>query len=129
MGISYSVDPVNRAVRIVFQDEFPSVEEWGQALDAILAQPGYAPGFSFLVDPSPVDPQPEAVFVRGAVESLRRNSRQVENSRWAIVAPNAVTFGMARMGQMLSDGLPVVIAIFRDVAAAEDWLFAACTKA
>jgi hypothetical protein len=40
----------------------------------------------------------------------------------AVVAPQSVVYGLARMYELLREGSPEHVAVFRDLAAAEQWL-------
>jgi hypothetical protein len=42
--------------------------------------------------------------------------------RVAIVAPKTVVYGLARMYELLREGSPEHVEVFRDLAAAEQWL-------
>ncbi len=54
--------------------------------------------------------------------ALRKRNTKRGNARIAIIAETDLSFGMSRMYEMLSDGLPQQIMVFRDYSRGEAWL-------
>jgi hypothetical protein len=60
--------------------------------------------------------------VRHFVEKTEALARRGPFGAVAFVTANDVAFGMARMYQLLCDGKPVRVGVFRDVGQAKQWL-------
>jgi hypothetical protein len=67
----------------------------------------------------------------GPAEIVRRSARRAEKSvdsdieagaKMALVATNDEFYGLGRMYEMLRDGSPLEIAVFRSLSEAEEWL-------
>ena len=56
------------------------------------------------------------------LQSLAQARSYSSEAKRAIVAPRDILFGMARMFQMLHDGAPEDLRVFRTVEEANDWL-------
>ncbi len=54
--------------------------------------------------------------------AMRKRYPERGNAKLAIVVPSDFGFGMSRMYELLSGGLPQSIMVFRDFAEAEQWL-------
>lgn len=120
ISLSYSIDPASPMVRIVYQGA-PSFEEWKRTMQAVLADPAYQRGFSFLVDRRCDEPA-STDYVRRVVDFLSLNQIELAESRWAIVASSPASYGMARMKQALGARVAIPIQVFMDLGEAERWL-------
>jgi hypothetical protein len=120
MSLRYTIDRAARVVRLDY-DANPSFPDAKAALRTIVVDPAYEPGFSFLVDRRQVGP-PSTEYVRRLVAFVEANQGAFVGSRWALVAPSPVLFGMGRMSQLLSAKLPISVEVFGDVESAEAWL-------
>jgi hypothetical protein len=120
--ISYEVDTARRMVRLNYEGA-PVFHDWAAAMQGILRAPGYEPGFGFLLDRRHARP-PSPDYVKAAVDFMASRRTHLAGSRWATVVADAVSYGMARMGQALveSQVQSVGVRVFTDVDAAEAWL-------
>ena len=121
MAIVATVDPALR-IGIMRYDGNASVEEWQSALDAILADPSYQPGFGILVDRRKATSAQTADFIRQTAAHIEKNLPRLTGSRWAAVVTEPAQYGMIRMGQVLADSWPITVEIFDDVEVARAWL-------
>jgi len=99
-------------------DEPATFAEWKAAVNAVLASADYRRGMGLLHDqrrlrdaPSVEEGKARAAYV--AALGIRR---------WAVLAGSNVQYGMARMGEALSDGTATEIRAFWDPVEAEGWL-------
>ena len=121
MPVTYSISEAERLVRFHYHGAAPTFAEWRAATEAAMADPEYRPGFDFLADRRGVAAQ-SVEFVRNVVEFDRARQQEFVGSRLALVVDTAASYGMSRMLQALTDGLPFRVAIFHDLEAAEAWL-------
>jgi hypothetical protein len=119
MPVSYSIDPAARLVRLHY-DGSPTYREAVLLILGILSDADFRPGFDILADRRGI-PAPTPQYVRSLIEFAKRHHLLGE-SRFALVVDSPASFGMARMGQHIGDGLPTPIMIFEDLAEAEAWL-------
>jgi hypothetical protein len=92
--------------------------EWRAAIDAALADKAYRPEMGILHDQRRLKHGPSVE--EGAARVAFVASRGVR--KWASLAESGDSYGMARMGEALSDGTATAIRAFRDPAEAEAWL-------
>jgi hypothetical protein len=123
MSFSVSVDPSARRVRLDYTGS-PNFEEWVAAVESALADSGYRPGFSWLIDRRD-SVVPDTRFVRSAARFLGRRAAQFAGSRIAIVVDSEAGYGMSRMHQILTEESLPQLEIFADIAEAERWLLGA----
>jgi hypothetical protein len=124
MTINWSMKSRNDVtfVQVVYEPEAPSLELWIHAMDDIIEDDHYQAGMGFVLDRRNVSAVSSTEEVRGAIDYLKRHLRYFKGSRWAVLQGNLASVGMARMGQILSDNLPITVNIFSDLDEAENWL-------
>ena len=120
MPISYRVDPARRRVETTITEGY-TLADVEAYMDALEADPAYAPDFDRLIDLTatqtllaPEEVRSLADIVRGRPASPR--------SRRALVAAGDAQFGVARMFELYAEGASVSYRAFRDRAAADGWL-------
>jgi hypothetical protein len=88
------------------------------------ADPDFDPGFThWLVDLTAVtELQMSSPEVRAIVEVDRRLARLMPDAVVAVVAPADAAFGLARMWEILAEGIGWPTGVFRTVAEAEAWI-------
>jgi hypothetical protein len=98
----------------------------GELLDsyrAHLGQPDYDPTLDDLVDLREVE---HLDVSAGALKEMNRMFAGVDEygipTRLAIVAPGDLGYGLGRMYEMMRDGAPETIRVFRDAETAHAWL-------
>jgi hypothetical protein len=55
------------------------------------------------------------------LELVRQRSLDFVGSRWAIVAPDPLRYGLSRMAGTLLAGQPIEVRVFHDEASAQTW--------
>jgi hypothetical protein len=93
-------------------------EEWKAAIDGAQADKDFQPGMGILHDQRQLKhgPSIEEGHARVAFVASRRIRK------WAVLAESPDGYGMARVGQALSEHTATAIRAFRDPVAAEAWL-------
>ena len=92
-------------------------------LPELFASPDFQPGMAHLVDLTAAeDTTATADDLRAFVAEFQKEFDRIRTSRLAIVAENAVLFGMARMYETLAHPLPIPIRVLRDRDEAIVWL-------
>ena len=121
MAILIKIDADRRLVTVRYEHASPTAQEWASAMLEIFRDPGYQPGFNFLVDRRGV-PSPTADFVRATVAFRERHAKEISGSRWAVVVSDPANYGMGRMGEILLEIQGVTQATFHSLEEAELWL-------
>ncbi|PWT91277.1 MAG: hypothetical protein C5B54_05605 [Acidobacteria bacterium] len=119
MSIHFHVSKLQRIVYLRYLKN-PTVEEFQTTMKQVFAHPDFSPGFSFLVDRSKVKPT-DAEYMHGAVDFTRVHRLEM-SGRWAVVIFGTAAYGLARMGQLMTQSLGIRVKIFADFAEAENWL-------
>jgi len=90
--------------------------------DELLQIPGFREGLKLVADFR----QSETPLTGAQVKSLADYGSLTDakwgTTKWAVVASNDVTYGLARMYEILTTGYRVVTHVFRNAAEADDWL-------
>ena len=115
---SYMIDVPNRLV---------VTQAWATVNDAELlahakqlgADPRFLPDFRQIADFSHVG---EARVTREALRELGRINPWGAGAHRAVITPQDLLFGMARMYELMSDQRPEEFRIFRDIPTAVAWL-------
>jgi hypothetical protein len=118
--ISHTVDAAAGLVSLRLEGAV-TYEEFAAALAAVVADPAYRTGFSFLSDRRGAA-TPSSDYARRVIELLRRHADEIGACRWATVVGSPAAYGMARMMEAISEELPVKIRAFTEVADAVAWL-------
>jgi hypothetical protein len=83
--------------------------------------PAYESGFNFVIDRLALGP-PSGEFVRPPSRFAIGTPTTSATGRWAVVAKDPTSYGMARMAEMTVDAFGVEQAVFRDIERAQAWL-------
>jgi hypothetical protein len=90
---------------------------------ALVSSPRYRPGMSILVDHMALDARTlTAADVQALADAVVRLDEQIGLSRAAIVVPNPLTFGFARMYEHQAEAAQVRSRVFYSRSEALDWL-------
>lgn len=120
MNVSFSFDASGRSVTIHYASE-PSLDEWSETMLAAMNDPRFHLGIKILLDRHLVGtPSPE--FVHGVAEFVGRHRAILKRCPGAILVGGKGAFGMARMGQALTQFHGVTFEILETAEAAEAWL-------
>ncbi|HEY0968870.1 MAG TPA: hypothetical protein VGD88_15870 [Opitutaceae bacterium] len=118
MPFSYTVQPERRLIHIVGQSA-STTTELNAVRDAIMTDPAFDRSFNVLIEldklvPSAVD--------FGTLINLARARENVPGRRMAVVAPDAITYGLAKVYEAY--GRTNGVRVFRVKKAAVNWIAA-----
>lgn len=123
MPITYSIDPQRSRVTLTYSGAITDQDLFA-VFDRLYREPDHRVGMDELSDLRGVEVA--QVTARGLQDLASRTALQLDSARqtWrvAIVAPVDVVFGLARMYELLREGSPEQVMVFRNLAAAERWL-------
>jgi hypothetical protein len=123
MPITYSIDPARNRVTLTYTGTI-SDRDLFDVFDRLYSDPGHRVGMDELSDLRGV--RSVEVTARGLQDLAARTSLKLDHVRqsWrvAVVAPMDVVFGLGRMYELLREGSPERVMVFRDLPAAEQWL-------
>ena len=90
--------------------------------DATVHITGFKPGLSLVVDFRDTSEPLTGTEVIALADYARRTDANWGVAKWLLIAEKDVTFGLARMFSSLTSNLDVQTKVFRNAAAADDWL-------
>lgn len=121
---TYLIDPSLGLVRLTSGETLPTVPDLEQALDRLLADPQFRPGFGVLVERRQLHVAPDSSYVRGGIEALAVRRERFGHTRFASLTGHLTSFGMGRMGEAYADNRGVPYRVFRNEEEALLWLLA-----
>ncbi|HUH85037.1 MAG TPA: hypothetical protein VLX85_10525 [Stellaceae bacterium] len=92
------------------------------AFDELVQTPGFREGLKLVADFRESETPLSGAQVRNLADHASLTDARWGSTKWAIVASNDVTYGLARMYQTLTSDYRVVTRVFRNTAEADDWL-------
>jgi len=92
----------------------PTIAEWTDAMDVVLADRDYRAGFGFLLDLRGNRPGPGRMLIAAMAHYLDVRQVSFRGARWAVVVDAPAAYRMARAGQDLATDLPLEMAVFQD---------------
>ena len=101
-----------------------SPQEGIETIATAMAEPDFDPGFDLLVDLTEAT-HTDAGYtgIKSIVDQLQPNLQKLQRKQCIIVAPNDLTYGMARMYEQIADGrLPYPVHVVSSEAEAFDAL-------
>lgn len=99
-----------------------TLDEWREALEAVLADPRYRPGMGLVHDRRKLAWVPTTEQVTAATNHIAGRSMAIGKARWGLVVAGAAGFGMGRMAEILLERTSVTLGVFRDLDEAEAWV-------
>jgi hypothetical protein len=90
--------------------------------DAILTHPDFRRGFNFIGDRRDMVTARADEYARAVAALVEQNRRRLAPCRWAVLVPNPVAFGMARMWSLMASETGVSIQPFYELTEAIEWL-------
>jgi len=120
MEPTYSFEEQDRLLRLRFTPA-GGLDEWVATMQALVKDPRFRPGLRVLADRT-LAPAPDTAAVRTMMGFIEANAERFRGVLWAMVVPDTVSYGMARMGQAILDRIGLTYQIFHDVPSAERWL-------
>jgi hypothetical protein len=124
MTINWSMESRNNVtfVTVVYESCAPSLDKWIYVVEEIIKDDRYRTGMGFVLDRRKVSAVSSADDVKGALRYITSHMQHFKGSRWAVLQSNLASFGMVRMGQILSENLPITVKIFENLDEAKNWL-------
>lgn len=119
MALTYAIDPSKRLV--VITGEYATQDDWRELLAAVLRDPAYQRGFSFLRDLRKATTPVDADTVARIVDVVRAAWGALGPERAAIVTPRDMQ-DAAMVAHALADDAQMPIRAFTSYEAALDWL-------
>jgi hypothetical protein len=120
--IHFRLDPARRVRIATFAGRVDDDELMG-AYRAQLATPDYDPSWDDLADLTGVEQLDVSATALRDLTSLFSGVDALGNpTRLAIIAPGDLGYGLGRMYEMMRDGAPEEVQVFRDMAEALAWL-------
>ena len=114
--LTYSILP-EHSLKVLTYTGQTSLDEWFQVIERLRAEPEYSPNDDVLIDVTEI----ERHLTRRDLESMV--SSGLPTVRYAIVAPRDVSYGIARMFEMIAENSAQhVVGVFRDWDSALRWL-------
>ena len=122
MAATNRIDPAESIVYLTTVGN-TSFAEWREAMQVVLADPAYHPGFNFLSDRRRQTDIPGAEFVREGTDFLKLHSAE----RWAASSgrkspPSPAIYGMRRMFSIFSKMKGIKAQAFTDYEEAVEWV-------
>jgi hypothetical protein len=104
-------------LKLLMYEGRTTIPEWQEAIQNMRADPDYSSEYDVLIDVTRI----EKHFSRQDLEQMMTIS--YPQVRYAIIAPQDVSFGIARMYEMMSEGrLKTSVRVFRRWDQALKWL-------
>jgi hypothetical protein len=120
MTSHYTIDSTRRAVRLM--GTIPAaLEDWCATLDAVFADPAYAPGYNFLSDRRGTRVPPPDAYVLDGVQYLQAHRSQFQGCRWALVIDSEALGAWGRVVTILGESAGIRIAVFGELDDAWRW--------
>ena len=121
MPITATLDGFAYVIRFVLSGTL-TLPEMTAAVDAVVKEVGSDGGYDVLSDHRALDTPATVAQLEGLVEYLRRRAKVIHGRKFAVVTASAASFGMMRMLSVLAQRIPMEVAVFQDIAEAEEWL-------
>ena len=122
MGISYHIDETQHLIILTAEGRLTS-EVLLAGVKKVLDDPIVEPGIRAIFDLRGVQGFEISTWtIRAAAGIAHSAEKKLTGSKMAIIASKSVVYGMARMYQILRDGSPAQIKVFRTISEAETWL-------
>jgi len=121
--IVYTVEPTRNRVTLVYTGTITDRELF-ETFDRLYRDPAHRVGMDELSDLRTVhNVTVTSVGLQALADQTARNLDQARQTwRVAVVAPQDVVFGLARMYGLFREDSPELVRVFRDLASAEEWL-------
>ncbi len=121
MEQSHRVDRAAGVVYLTISGDV-SMETLHAARDAVLADPGYAPGMDLCLECRVLTTMPSAEDIRAIALRAIMHRAEMRLGRIAIVATTAKSYEAASLFELYTDAPPDRVAVFTDPTAARSWL-------
>jgi hypothetical protein len=121
MPMHYRIDAERGLLFVVAEGETTQAERF-EVMQKWMDDPDFRPGLSTLADFSESANVPTLAELEEIVEYMRRYATTIGQTRIAMVAGRAVSFGVARQFGALAPGAFLTVQVFKDRESALAWL-------
>ena len=123
MPITFDIKPDKSLVVAVHDGVVPD-EEFVSAYKLLLENDRFDDSYNLLVDLRRADSSARGTdALKGFAEFMRNQYANVgTRPKIAVVAPENISFGLARMYEAFSDSVPMDFMVFRELSGALNWL-------
>ena len=121
MPLSYRIDRDAGMLFVVGEGAITQSERIA-TIQQLLRDPAFRPGLNTLCDFSTASSTPTMAELREIVSFVDRHAATIGKKKLAVIASQAVTFGVARQFQTLAESGPLDVGVFKDRRAALGWL-------
>ncbi len=121
MPVEVSLDTFAHTVRLVLSGTL-TLKDMTAAIDALVAEVGQEGGYDLLSDHRRLTTPATVAQLEGLIEHVRLKAKPLHGRRFAVVTATPASFGMMRMFSVLAGQIPIEVAVFQDMAEAEQWL-------
>lgn len=118
MGVAYTFD---QGLLLLTADESASAIDWTAAVEEAMGSPLFRPGMPLVADARRMARIPSTRDVLARVEFIGALSKDGRISRWALVMAEGAPYGMGRMAEAYTDGLPSPFRVFTHLDHALSW--------
>lgn len=128
MGIFYYIDTAQQLMVLVAEGDLAD-EQFVEDIETALNDPVVGPDLRVLFDLRGVEQFKVTTWSVHAITGITKSMEsKLTNVKMAIVASNALIYGMARMYKILRSSSPAEVVVFRDLDEAKCWLGATEVK-
>jgi hypothetical protein len=121
MSVHYTYNKEKDMLYAAAEDNV-SIEELTTVLNEISSSDIFSPDVKTLWDIRKLDfSKIDSDFARQLINVRKQNTSR-GNAKVAILAEQDLAYGMSRMYESMSDGMPQTIMVFKELKKAEDWL-------
>ena len=121
MPIQFTLDPSKGLVVYAVSGKV-SKSHAKDFLDAVLTHPDFRRGFHFLGDRREMVTARADEYARSVAALVEENRQQLAPCRWAVLVPNPVAYGMARMWSLMAGDTGVTVQPFYELGEAIEWI-------
>ncbi len=95
--------------------------ELRDVLDEMVALPGFRAGLKHIADFRGAETPLTGDDIRRLADYAKETHHAFGATKWAIIASNTASYGLARMYSALTNEYEVTVQVFRDAKDADDW--------
>ncbi|MBN1797560.1 MAG: STAS/SEC14 domain-containing protein [Spirochaetales bacterium] len=99
-----------------------STEELVKSIETVLNHPDFHPGMKSLTDLSQATHHTDSEDIQKIAMLISQNIKKIKGGKAAAVVSKKISFGMMRMLQNYTSGIPFEIEIFYNIEEAKKWL-------
>ena len=122
MALTFDLD-TQLGLMVITRSHHPEFDEWREFMEGVIRDERFKPGVCLIEDRRGDSTVPTRGEVEIVAAWIRANARRLGEIRWAVVlAPDSLaSFGMARVGEFLTDRSGVTLRPFTSIEQARLW--------